>query len=37
MESCLDLAKYMRAFTSLPELPTQSSMGMCLKSRVSVP
>merc|ERR1740117_7236 len=34
---CFDLAKYMRALTSLPPLARYSSMGRCLKSRLRVP
>merc|ERR1740122_781860 len=38
MDSCLDLAKYMRAWTTCLVLPvTQSSIGRCLKSRFRVP
>merc|ERR1719359_2658229 len=37
MEICFDLAKYIRAWTSLLQLASQSSIGRCLKSRLSVP
>merc|ERR1719277_1970163 len=37
IESCFDLAKYILARTSFPQLAKYSSMGKCLKSRLSDP